>query len=119
MHDKILICDDENMLRSMLGSYLSDKGFEVIEAKDGAECIARIGNSNDKCSAILMDVKMPQMDGVTATQELRKRGVTTPIFLMSGFGDIASTEEAQRIGANRFFAKPFALEALFEAIVSY
>lgn len=100
----------------MLSDYLSTKGFHVLEAENGAECVAQFAKSSEDCSAIIMDVRMPEMDGVTATQELRKRGVTIPILLMSGFGDINSAEDAQRIGADGFLAKPFALDALLKAI---
>lgn len=106
--NRILVVDDQDMLREMLCDFLRDKGFEIFEARNGKECVdSTIANKFD---AIFMDVRMPEMDGLEALKSLREQGVDAPVFLMSGFGDVASIEDAVKQGAQNFLPKPFKLD---------
>jgi DNA-binding NtrC family response regulator len=105
---KILVVDDQDYLREMLVDYLKAKGFSVKEAKNGREAVQLA--IEFPFDGILMDIRMPVLDGVVALQEMQKVGIQTPVFLMSGYGDVASAEDAQALGAKDFLAKPFKLE---------
>lgn len=106
---KVLIVDDQDMLRGMLKDFLETEGYEIVEARNGQECISQ--TQGQQFGAIFMDVRMPVMDGLEALKELRNRGVESPVFLMSGFSDIGSLEDAQSRGAQHFLPKPFKLES--------
>lgn len=108
LYRRILVVDDQDMLREMLRDFLSGEGYEITEARNGKECIER-AKEND-FDAIFMDVRMPEMDGLEALKSLRDHGVESPVFLMSGFGDVTCLEDALGRGAQNFLPKPFTLE---------
>ena len=107
--NKVLVVDDQDMIREMLKDFLGKEGYEIIEARDGKECLTQ--TRNQQFDAIFMDVRMPVMDGIDALKALRAQGVNSPVFLMSGYGDIGSVEDAKFCGAQDFLPKPFKLEA--------
>jgi DNA-binding NtrC family response regulator len=113
-HNRVLVVDDQDMLRDMLKDYLSNKGYEILEAKNGLECVEF--TKKHKFDAIFMDVRMPEMDGLSALEALREHGVKTPVFLMSGYGEVASVEDAIKRGAQNFLPKPFKLEKALEML---
>lgn len=109
-NSKVLVVDDQDSLRDLLCDYLKQKGFETKEAKNGAEAVCMA--TKQPFDSILMDVRMPETDGITALREIQNEGVETPVVLMSGFGDVASQEDARALGARDFLAKPFKLDAV-------
>lgn len=113
-HNRILVVDDQDMLRDMLKDYLSAKGYEILEAKNGKECVESLNHYN--VDAIFMDVRMPEMDGLAALEKLREKGIKTPVILMSGYGEVSSVEDALKRGAQNFLPKPFKLEKALEML---
>ena len=113
-YHKILVVDDEGMLRDMLREFLDGHGYEIVVANNGRECIEN--TQKHRFDAIFMDVRMPEMDGLEALQRLRKEGIQTPVILMSGFGDVSSVEEAKQRGAQNFLPKPFRLETALQML---
>lgn len=114
--NNILIVDDQDSLRQFLNEFFSSEGFNITEAKNGIECV---NNAIKKeFDAIFLDIRMPEMNGLDALQQMRQKGVQTPIFLMSGFGDVKSQEEAIQKGAQSFLAKPFKLSKALELVRS-
>lgn len=113
---RILVVDDQDMLREMLRDFLRGEGFEIFEASNGKECVEL--TKERLFDAIFMDVRMPEMDGLEALKELREKGIKSPVFLMSGFGDVNSVEEAQKRGAQNFLPKPFTLDKALEMLNS-
>lgn len=112
--NRVLIVDDQDMLREMLKDFLSEKGYQIFEASNGKECVAKIEDSD--FDAIFMDVRMPEMDGLEALERIRSTGVETPVFLMSGYGEVSSVEDALKRGAQNFLPKPFKLEKALEML---
>lgn len=102
---KILIVDDEFYLRELLSDVLESKGYETAGAQDGEECVKL--NSSKNYDAIFLDVRMPQMDGISTLKNLRLQGISTPVILMSGYGQVSSAKEARELGACTFMKKPF------------
>ena len=78
----ILICEDENFIRQTLAEYLISLGYKVSEAENGLQCLDLVAQTHP--DLILMDLKMPVMDGYTALAELKIRNVTTPVIILSG-----------------------------------
>lgn len=102
---KILVADDEERIRKLIGDFLSREGFEIIEAADGGQALS-LSTGQQKPDLIILDIMMPVMDGWTVLEELRK-AVDTPVILLTA----KSTENDQlsgfRLGADDYITKPF------------
>lgn len=113
---KILIVDDDAQLRSTIQMVLKLKGYEVIDADNGASALklARAALPD----LVISDINMPQADGYAALAELRKDPTTAaiPLILMTGESDAAGMRKGMELGADDFLAKPFAMNALLKAV---
>ncbi|MEW6115420.1 MAG: sigma-54 dependent transcriptional regulator [Nitrospirota bacterium] len=102
--NKILVIDDDRTIRLTLSQILNDSGFIPLEAASGSEAIEIIKYQD--ISAILLDLKMPGMDGITTMQELKKANPDIPVIIITGYGDIETAVEAIKLGAYDFILKP-------------
>ncbi len=100
----ILVVDDEASIRESLRMILEYEGYRVDEAGSGSEALARVADRAP--DAVLLDVKMPQMDGLEVLEAFRERGYEMPVLIISGHGDITTALDATRRGAFDFFEKP-------------
>lgn len=100
----ILIVDDEEMVRYVLTEKLTESGFSVTAADDGASAVKLFHDA--VFDAVLLDLKMPGMDGIETLKELRKLDPDIPIIMVTAFGDIATAVEAIKLGAYDFVEKP-------------
>ncbi len=109
MSDKhILIADDENDIREMLSTLFVDEGFQVSQAKNGAEVLAQVKKSGKDLDLILMDVRMPDMDGLTVLKQLKDSSSDDiPVLIMTAYGSSGVTIKAMQQGAEDFLTKPF------------
>jgi two-component system sensor histidine kinase/response regulator len=113
---KILVIDDETWLREMVHMALEQKGYEVLEAENGAAGIeAARKNLPD---LILCDVNMEKVDGYLTLSSLRSEPATAsvPFILMTGLADHAGMRHGMELGADDYLPKPFAIEALYAAV---
>lgn len=101
---KILIVDDEPSIRSTLREILEFEKYQVEEAADGMECIARV--QREKFDALILDIKMPKMDGLEALERLQILRPELPVVMISGHATIDIAVEAVRKGAFDFIQKP-------------
>ena len=101
---KILVVDDETPIRRTLRDILEFEGYEVEEASDGLECIAKV--QKEKFDVIITDIKMPKMDGIEALERLQILSPETPVIMVSGHGTIDTAVEAVKKGAFDFISKP-------------
>ena len=101
---KILIVDDEMPIRRILREILEFEQYEVEEASDGLECIAKV--QREKYDVVIMDIKMPKMDGIEALERLQILTPETPVIMVSGHGTIDTAVEAVKKGAFDFISKP-------------
>ena len=83
---KILIVDDERAIRNSLGEILTDEGYEVDTAEDGATALSKV--DKERFDVIFCDIKMPGMDGTEVLDKLVADGVDSAIVMISGHGDI-------------------------------
>src|ERR1035437_243633 len=113
---KILVIDDEEWLREMMLLALRQRGFEVIEAENGATGIEKA--RKELPDLILCDVNMEKVDGYLALSSLRGDPATAaiPFILMTGLGDNAGMRHGMELGADDYLAKPFTIEALYAAV---
>ena len=101
---KILVVDDEIPIRRTLRDILEFEGYEVDEAADGLECVSKI--QREKFDVVIMDIKMPKMDGIEALERLQILSPETPVIMVSGHGTIDTAVEAVKKGAFDFISKP-------------
>ncbi len=101
---KILIVDDEVPIRRTLRDILEFEGYEIDEASDGLECVAKV--QKEKYDVIITDIKMPRMDGIEALERLQILSPETPVIMVSGHGTIDTAVEAVKKGAFDFISKP-------------
>jgi DNA-binding NtrC family response regulator len=106
----VLIVDDEKNILSTLSRALRIEDYEVDVA--GSAAIALEKSATRAYDAILLDVMMPEMDGITMLRRLRELGNEVPVIVMSGHGTIDTAVEATRLGAHDFIEKPIATERL-------
>ncbi len=101
---KILIVDDERSIRRTLKDILEFEKYKVDEAADGVECLVKV--QKNKYDVIIMDIKMPKMDGLEALERINILAPDTPVVMISGHGTIETAVEAVKKGAFDYIAKP-------------
>ena len=104
----ILVVDDESSIRESLRMILEYEGYRVAEAPSARLALDRL--SERPADAVVLDVKMPEMDGLELLRVLRERGFEMPVVMISGHADVATAVEATRRGAFDFFEKPLERE---------
>jgi two-component system response regulator FixJ len=113
----IHVVDDDAAMRDSLRMLLEVAGFAVRTHDSGAAFLAAVGQADARgVHCVLTDVRMPEIDGLELLRRLRDLGVRLPVIVMTGQGDIAIAVQAMKAGAVDFLEKPFADEALFDAV---
>jgi two-component system, NtrC family, nitrogen regulation response regulator NtrX len=101
---KILIVDDETPIRRTLREILEFEQYDVDEAEDGFECLAKV--QKEKYDVVIMDIKMPKMDGIETLERLQILSPETPVVMVSGHGNIETAVDAVKKGAFDYISKP-------------
>ncbi len=111
----ILVVDDEHGIRDLLWEILNDEGHNVELAENAAQ--ARAARSRERPDLVLLDIWMPDTDGVTLLKEWSSTGLLTmPVIMMSGHATIDTAVEATKIGALAFLEKPITMQKLLKAV---
>lgn len=116
MSDKRLvhIVDDEDSIRRSAKFMLTTSGFAVETWESGVAFLKEVRHVETGC--VLLDVRMPEMDGLEVQQALNERGVTMPVVILTGHGDVSIAVRAMKAGAVDFIEKPFEKAVLLAAI---
>lgn len=114
MSEQVWLVDDEADIRDAVSFLLGTAGFEVRTFASPAELLEQITPEHRGC--LILDVRLPGMDGLELQARLREDGVTMPILFISGHGDIPMAVRAVNAGALDFLEKPFDDEALLERV---
>ncbi|WP_404477670.1 response regulator transcription factor [Novosphingobium sp. BL-52-GroH] len=112
----IHIVDDEESIRRSAGFMLKTSGFTVASYPSGVAFLREVRHAEPGC--ILLDVRMPDMDGLEVQQALLERGVAMPVIILTGHGDISIAIRAMKAGAVEFIEKPFEKAVLLGAIAA-
>jgi two-component system response regulator HydG len=106
----ILVVDDEQSHRLMLRAHLEGEGFQIVEASDGHEAVDRVNERS--FDLVLMDIRMPTMDGIEALKLIKEATAATPVIMMTAYGSINSAVEALKAGAADYLTKPLDMDEL-------
>ena len=109
---KILAIDDEPVIRDNIASYLEDSGFHVLQAGNGAAGLSQL--REERPDIVLLDLRMPEMDGLAFLEALQQEAAETPVIVVSGTGVLQDAIEALRAGAQDFVTKPILDMAVLE-----
>lgn len=111
----ILVVDDEHGIRDLLWEILNDEGHSVELAENAAQ--ARVFRAKEQPDLVLLDIWMPDTDGITLLKEWSMAGaLTMPVIMMSGHATIDTAVEATKIGALAFLEKPITMQKLLKAV---
>ncbi|AOT68269.1 response regulator [Geosporobacter ferrireducens] len=115
MSKRILIVDDAAFMRMMIKDVLTKNGFEVVgEAENGAKAIEKYKELVP--NLVIMDITMPEVDGIQAVKEIKKIDGNAKIVMCSAMGQQAMVIEAIQAGARDFIVKPFQADRVIEAV---
>jgi len=107
---KVLVVDDEEDVVEVIQDRLEAYGFTVVTAGNGVEALKRL--SMEKFDGVFLDVKMPEMGGIEALEEIRKRDRKIPVIIITSSSTREAAIEAMAKGANEYVLKPFEWEEL-------
>jgi len=114
MPQSILIVDDEAGIRDSLSSILTEEGYAVESVSSGEECLARL--AKDRIDLVLLDIWLPQMDGIETLERMRRDGHFPMVVMISGHGNIETAVRATKLGAFDFVEKPLSLEKTMQSV---
>ncbi len=106
----VMVVDDEERMRSLLRSYLSQEGYRIITAADGREAMQRV--RHEKPDAIILDIMMPEMDGWEFMRSYREEGHSEPVIMLTARVDDADQVLGLELGADDYVTKPFSPRVL-------
>ena len=110
----IYVVDDDDAVRAALRAMLETAGYRTARFESGVAFLDSLDTFPGAC--VLLDVKMPELDGLEVQRRLNDRGVTLPVVIVTGHGDIAMAVQAMRAGAVDFLEKPVSRDRLLEAV---
>jgi UDP-3-O-[3-hydroxymyristoyl] N-acetylglucosamine deacetylase len=114
MSETILVVDDEAQIRQTLRGVLADEGFDVVEAENGRAALEVLARATPRLA--IVDIWMPEVDGIELVQRMRSEAPGVPIIVISGHGNIETAVRVVRLGAFDFLEKPFQLDALLKVV---
>ena len=115
MAKNILICDDAAFMRMMIKDILTKNGYTVIgEAENGQKAVEKYAELNP--DLVLMDITMPEMDGIQALKKIKENDSSASVIMCSAMGQQAMVIESIQSGAKDFIVKPFQADRVLEAV---
>jgi two-component system nitrogen regulation response regulator NtrX len=113
--EKILIVDDEETIRKSLKMIFEYDGYKILEAADGEDALKQV-DETVALDLVLLDIKLPGMDGMEVLEELKKRPYSPEVIMISGHGTVQTAVEATKLGAFDFFEKPLHRERVLLSV---
>jgi DNA-binding NtrC family response regulator len=111
---RILVVDDEDIVRTSCSRTLSPEGYEVRLAKNGVEGLKMA--SEERFDLVLTDLKMPDMDGIEVLRIIREKWPETAVIIVTGYQTVDTAVKAIKLGAYDYIEKPFTPDALISAV---
>src|SRR4051794_5911674 len=110
----VLVAEDDQRLRESLGRVLTFEGYSVRFASDGAEALTAL--ADEPADVIVLDVMMPNLDGLTACRRLRAAGDRTPVLMVTARHEVSDRVAGLDAGADDYLVKPYALDELLARV---
>jgi len=110
----ILVIDDEQGIRDLLGTLLRRKGYDVVLAESGRKGLELFRQARP--DLIVLDLKMPEMDGLTVLRQIRTLDLRKPVVILTGAGTADAAEQTRALGVTEFIEKEFSLHRLGDAL---
>ena len=107
---KLLVVDDENEICEFLKSFFQERSYDVLVANSGEQALGVV--KNEKPQVVLLDIKMPGMDGIQALREIKAKFPRTKVIMVTAIETRDKIEECLRLGADNYITKPLSLEYL-------
>ena len=112
---KVMICDDAAFMRMMIKDILTKNGYEIAaEAENGQKAVEKYPEA--KPDLVLMDITMPEMDGIQALKKIKEADANATVIMCSAMGQQAMVIESIQSGAKDFIVKPFQADRVLEAV---
>jgi CheY-like chemotaxis protein len=112
----ILVVDDEPAVREVTAELVRSLGFDAVEAVDGRDALNKAGRAAGPFRLVLLDLTMPQLDGIETLAGLRQTSPAVPVILMSGYSEHELTRRYGDSGLAGFLQKPFTLDELLRSL---
>lgn len=110
----VLVVDDELLIRDLLYDFFQEKGLKVSVADSGATALEKLAKQT--FDVLVVDLKMPAMDGLELIREVRKKNIKTPAVIITGFPSLETALEALRERVYDYVIKPFNVNQLFATV---
>lgn len=115
-HTRVLVVDDEGLIRWSLNERLSTAGYEVLEAGDGASALSYFREGAPRIDLVVLDLKLPDVDGVDLLKQIKRLCPSCRVILMTAFGTPDKLLDARNNGAYDVVAKPFNLDKMLQTV---
>ncbi len=115
---KVLVIDDEEVIRQTIRKQLDGSGFDIIEAEDGQEGIDLLNTLDNPLTVdvIICDIRMPKINGIEAIAYFRKEYPSTPIIVLTGYPDVTLATDLLKQGVTDYLTKPVDKQSLVEVV---
>lgn len=117
MRAKVLIVDDQFGIRTLLKEVLQKDGHEIYQAANGFQALDIV--KNHAPDLVLLDMKIPGMDGIEILENIKKINDTTRVVIMTAYGELDLIEKTKGLGALDHFSKPFDIDEIRNAVLKY
>jgi len=114
LEKSVLVVDDELLIRDLLYDFFLEKGYKVSVADSGPAALEKLGKQT--FDVLLVDLKMPAMDGIEFIKEARKKKIETPVVIITGFPSLETALDALRQRVFDYIIKPFNINQLFATV---
>ncbi|WP_100405750.1 response regulator [Bacillus solitudinis] len=111
---KILVVDDQYGIRVLLSEILQKDGYQIFQAANGVQALNIV--EKDKPDLVLLDMKIPGMDGLEILKRIKEKHAEIDVIMMTAYGELNLINEAMQLGAITHFAKPFDIDDIREVI---
>ncbi len=112
--EKVLIVDDDPSILDMLSTFLTEAGYRIETAETASEGTKKVSKSH--FSALLVDIFLPDTDGIRFVEEIREQGIRTPVIMITGSSEVNLARKAIHLGVNDYLIKPFRTEILDQVV---
>lgn len=114
MSKKLLIVDDQYGIRILLNEVFQKEGYQTFQASNGMQALQIV--EQDRPDLVLLDMKIPGMDGIEILKRLKEMDQTIEVFIMTAYGELDMIQQAKDLGARTHFAKPFDIDEIRAAV---